>query len=158
MDVAPVRVHGALAVGHPADHGEGCVENGQTQDQKRHGKGDHRVEFEKALNGHGGQNETQKCSAGVAHKHLRGVQVIGQEAHAGTHQRRHHHGHLSLGADQGDDQHRGGGDGRHAVGQTVQAVDEVHRVGDPHDPQHRYRDGQPVQHPIGIGRKDVGVG
>ena len=158
MDVAPVRLHGALAMGHPADHGKGRVENGQAQDQEGHGKGDHRVELEQALNGHGGQDETQEGSARITHEHLGGVQVIGQEAHAGPHQGRHHDGHLGLGADQGDDQHRGGGNGRHAVGQAVQAVDQVHRVGDAHDPQHRNGHGQPVQHPVGIGGKNVGVG
>ena len=56
MDVAAVGVHGALTVGDAPDKGKGGVKDGQSQNQKRHCEGDDRVELEKALDGHGGQN------------------------------------------------------------------------------------------------------
>ena len=44
------------------------------------------------------------------------------------------------------------------IGKTIQSVDEVYRVGDAHNPQHREGHGQRAQHPIEAIRKDVGVG
>ena len=158
MDVAPVGVHGALAVGDAADEGKGGVKDGQSQNQEWHRKGDDGIKLEQALDGHGGQDVTQEGGAGVAHEHLGGVHVVGHEAHAGPHQGRHHHSHLKLPADEGNYKHCGGGDGGDAVGQAVQAVDQVHRVGDGNNPKHRQGHGEISQHPIGIVRKDVGVG
>ena len=134
MDVAPVRVHGALTVGHPADHGKGRVKDGQAQDQEGHGKGDDGVELEEPLDGHGGQDVAQEGGAGIAHEHLGGVHIVGHEADAGPHESRHDDGHLGLGHQQGQHQHGGGRDGGDAVGKAVQPVDEVHGVGDAHDP------------------------
>ena len=150
MDVAPVGMHGALAVGNPADKGKGGVKDGQAQNQEGHREGDHRVKLEQALDGHGGQDISQERGPGVPHEHLGGIQVVGHKAHTGPHQSRHDDGHLKLRGHQGDNQHRGGGDGGHAVRQTVQAVDQVYRVGNGHNPQHRKGHGQPAQNPVEV--------
>ena len=140
MDMAAVSVHGALPVGDAPDEGESRVKDGQAQDQERHRKGDDRIELEETLDGHGGQDISQERGAGVTHEDLGRVEVIGHETHAGTHQGGHHQRHLALAAKQRNDEHRGGGNGGNAVGQTVQSVNEVHRVGDGHDPDHRHGD------------------
>ena len=144
-------------MGDAADEGKGRVKDRQSQDQEGHRKGDDGIELEQPLDGHGRQNIAQKGSAGVPHEHLGGVHVVGHEAHTGSHQGSHHHRHLELAPNEGDHQHGGGGDGRDAVGQAVQAVDQVHGVGDGNDPQHRQGDGEIPQHPVGVVRKDIGI-
>ena len=155
MDVAPVGGHGVLALGQTADDRKAHIEEGHAQDQERDHEGDHRVHLEQALDGDGGQHEAQEGGAGVAHEDLGGVEVIGDEADAGTQQRRQHHGDTLLPQQQGDDQHGGGGDAADANGQAVQTVDEVDGVGHQHNPEDRHGTRHPAQvkghHGEGIG-------
>ena len=154
--MAPVCLQGALPVDHPAHNGKGRVENGQAQNDKGHGKGDHRVKLEQALNGGHCKDIAQKHGACVAHEDLGRIHIIGQKADAGAGQRRHHQGDLRFGIHHCDDEHGDGGNGGNAAGQPVQPIDEIHRVGDADDPDHRHRDGKHAQMQIAAGGEGIG--
>ena len=158
VNVAAVGTHGALAAEQPADDGKGHVENGQAQHQEGHHEGDDGGQLEHSLHRHRGQDIAQEGGAGVAHEDLGGVEVIGQKADARSGQGPHHHRHVLLAHQQGNDQHGHRADGGHAAGKAVQPVDEVDGVGDGHDPDEGHRDGQPPQLPHGVVAEDVGVG
>ncbi len=158
MDVAPVGVHGALAVGNPPDEGEAGVKNGQAQHQEGDGKGDDGVKLEQPLDGHHRQHIAQKGGPGVPHKNLGGVQVVGQKADAPPGQSGHEDGGGPVGHHQGDDQQGHGADGGHAAGQTVQAVNQVDGIGNGHNPQDGEGNFQYAELPIGVGGKNIGVG
>ena len=123
------------AVYHPAQDGKAGVKDGQAQHKEGDREGNNGVGLEQAINGDSGQNEAQESGAGVPHKDLGGVEVVGQEADAGSGQGGHKQGGVGFGHRKGNDQHGHGADGGYAAGQTVQAVNEVYRVGDAHNPE-----------------------
>ena len=158
MDVSAVRRHGVLTVGDAAHDGKKRVEHRQAQDQERYRERDDGVVLEKALYGDRCERIAQKRRARVPHEHLRGIAVIGHEADARARERRHDERDLPLRDQQRDHQHRHGADDRHAVGKPVQPVDEVDRVRDAHDPQHRDRNRRPAQRPVRLVAEQVRVG
>ena len=104
VDVAPVGGHGVLALGQTADDRKAHIEEGHAQDQERDHEGDHRIHLEQALDRNGGQQEAQEGGAGVAHEDLGGVEIIGNEAQAGTQQRRQDHHRRGIDLGKGSDE------------------------------------------------------
>ena len=158
MEMAAVGLHRVLAVGNTAQEGKADIEDWDTEDEERHGKGDNGIHLEQARNGKRGKNIAEKGRAGVAHENFRRVHVIRDKAEACAEERTEDDGDVGLlHHERHDDQGRGR-DGRHTDGEAVEAVDKIDGVGDSDDPDDGDGDGQPAEIEIGCLGKDVGVG
>ena len=158
VEMPPVGGHGVLAPEQAADDGKGRVEQRKRQGEDGHDEGDDRVEFEQPQNGNGGKYIAQQQRSGVAHENLRGVHIVGDEAQTAPGQGSQQQRHVGLRHHQRRYEHRHGGNRGNAAGQPVQPVDEVHGVGNAHDPEQGNRD---AQHSDGnqrfVGGEHVGV-
>ena len=87
----------------------------------------------------------EEHAAGVAHEDRRRVEVVEQEPDDRARQRRREQHHQRVAALERDQERRDDGDQRDAARQPVEAVDQVHRVDDADDPEHREREAGPAE-------------
>ena len=97
------------------------------------------------LHGGGRQDEAQEHAAGVAHEDRRRVEVVEQKPDDRSGQRRREQHHQRVTALERNEKGRDDGDQRHAAGQAVEAVDQVHGVGDADDPEHGEGEVRPAE-------------
>ena len=96
MEMAAVGLHRVLAVGNTAQEGKADIEDWDTEDEERHGKGDNGIHLEQARNGKRGKNIAEKGRAGVAHENFRRVHVIRDKAEACAEERTEDDGDVDL--------------------------------------------------------------
>ncbi|MPM24643.1 hypothetical protein SDC9_71126 [bioreactor metagenome] len=175
VQVALVGHEPPVALVRPADPGEHQVEQRQPEDRDRQDEREvgrqqiaaarlqfRRVELAGQAHRGGGQQEPEEHRPGVAHEHLRRVDVVRQEPQADPDDRHRDHAGgrgpdevLLDGEDVGVGEEGRRPDADHAGRQTVQAVDEVHRVGADHHEEDGQHDGTGgVQRDDPVGQRD----
>jgi hypothetical protein len=154
--VVPPSLGDPAARQEPGQRDERGVEDGHQHEQ--HGQDQHsghapRVVAALVDQAHAGQEEAGEQAARVAHEDLRRGEVADQEAGQGADERGHDRGAAPVAVDHEEGEPEAAGDRRHAAGQPVHVIEQVDRVGDPHDPEegdqdveHRVR-GQPQHEP-----------
>ncbi len=134
VHVLPVGREDRPAPPQPAVDRERGVHQRHGEREQRHHEGEHR-QLAVALEREQREVEADEQRTGVAEEDTRGREVVGQEAEQCAEEgeaREHAHGLARLERDEGE---RRADDAADAGGQTVEAVHQVHGVGDAHDPE-----------------------
>ena len=148
MEMPLVRLENRHAAAIAADDGKRRIEDGKAEREDRHDERDRRGRLHGADDADARQHIAEEHAARIAHKDARGIEVVIQEADGRARDRRAEHGDEHDALLQRDEEDRRRRDARHASREAVEAVDEVHRIREADDPEHRRGDREPFEEQV----------
>lgn len=156
MKMALVRDGNRLVVELPAYDSQERIRQRHAQDQDwdQEGDGHGRLESE---NRQRRQAEAQEQRPGVTHEDAGGMEVEEQKAYDTAQQNGAQKSYGPVAGNQGQHHDRKRADGRYACSQTVQAVNQIDRVGNPHDPEDRDQNAHPRIDVNGVAERQLNV-
>ena len=140
MQMSAIRCKRALAVRKPTHDRKEGVGKRQPENGQRDKEREHHIALKHADDREDRQRITEEQCTGIAHENARRIGVERQKAEAGGSDQRRDQAvrHTAVGQQHGETK-RDRADGGNAAGKPVQPINEVDRIGQPHDPENRDR-------------------
>ena len=138
MKMSLIRLEDRHAAAVAAHDGERRVEDRQAERQDRHDQRDRRGALDGTDDRDAREHKAEELAARVAHEDLGRVEIVLQKAQGCPCHGDDDQGRQELVQVISQEEHRNGCDESDAGCQAVEAVDEVHRIGEADDPENRH--------------------